>query len=222
MDILHKAGDPVIWVNMEPTSGAELNNEHGYFPSYTQTEVSQITLNAVIAEKLGITVDSDTWHRQEEVVDPDGNTHLETVLIRKCAYYIPKDVQEIIKDDGDLVAIGRAKQKVYHSKLDEPDPSEAVDIYTNNRENGQRMISIKENTDDIGDVFVFAVRLPEDDHMWFGVSKQNPVNEGTEIDMIERWDYLDDAEDSPFIETYMMLALFIAGSDEVPEDESEL
>lgn len=222
MDILHKAGDPVIWVNMEPTSGAELNNEHGYFPSYTQTEVSQITLNAAIAEKLGITVDSDTWHRQEEVVDPDGNTHLETVLIRKCAYYIPKDVQEIIKDDGDLVAIGRAKQKVYHSKLDEPDPSEAVDIYTNNRENGQRMISIKENTDDLGDVFVFAVRLPEDDHMWFGVSKQNPVNEGTEIDMIERWDYLDDAEDSPFIETYMMLALFIAGSDEIPEDESEL
>lgn len=58
--------------------------------------------------------------------------------------------------------------------------------------------------------------------MWFGVSKQNPVNEGTEIDMIERWDYLDDAEDSPFIETYMMLALFIAGSDEIPEDESEL
>lgn len=40
--------------------------------------------------------------------------------------------------------------------------------------------------------------------------------------MIERCDYLDDAEDSPFIETYMMLALFIAGSDEIPEDESEL
>lgn len=219
LDILHKACDPVIWINMEPTSGAELNNEHGYFPSYTQTEVSQITLNAAIAEKLGITVDSDTWHRQEEVVDPDGKTHLETVLIRKCAYYIPNDVREIIKDDGDLVAIGRAKQKVYQSQHEELNPPKAMDIYTNNRKNGQRMISIKEKTDSLGDVYIFAVKLPEDEHMWFGVSKQNPVKEGIEIDMFERWDYLDDAEDSPFMETYIMLASYIAGFDASPEED---
>ena len=222
LDILHKAGDPVIWINMEPTSGAELSNERGYIPSYTQTEISQLTLNAVIAEKLGITVDPDTWHRQEEVIDPNGNKHLETVLIRKCAYYIPKDVWEIIKDDGDLVAIGRAKQKVYKSQHDELGAPEALDIYTNNRKNGQRMISMKQKTDNHGIVYIFAVKLPEDEHMWFGVSKQNPVKEGIDIDMIERWDYLDDAEASPFMDTYLMLAMYISGFDEYPEEKDEL
>lgn len=217
LDILHKTGDPVLWINMEPTSGAELSSEHGYFPAFTQTEVSQITMNAAIAGRLGITVDPDTWTRQEEIVDPDGNTRLETVRIRKCAYYIPQDVREIIKDDGDLVAIGRAKQKVYHSQHEEQDRTETLDIYTNDRKNGQRMISVKQNTEDLGDVYVFAVKLPEDTHMWFGVSKQNPVKEGTEIPMIEHWDYLDDALESRYLDTYCMLASYIAGTDQKTE-----
>ena len=220
LDILHMSGDPVLWVNMEPTSGAELGSMRGFIPTYTQTKVSQITINAAIAESLGLTVDPDTWHRQEAVADPDGNTHMETILIRKCAYYIPKSVREILKNDGNLVELGRAKQKVYHSRHPEEGsgPAEAMDIYTNNRKNGQRMISIRQKTNDVGDVFVFAVKLLEDEHMWFGVSKHNPVHEGTDISMIERWDYLDDAMDSAYLDTYMMLASYIAGFDTETED----
>ena len=220
LDILHMSGVPVLWVNMEPTSGAELGSMRGFIPTYTQTKVSQITINAAIAESLGLTVDPDTWHRQEAVADPDGNTHMETILIRKCAYYIPKSVREILKNDGNLVELGRAKQKVYHSRHPEEGsgPAEAMDIYTNNRKNGQRMISIRQKTNDVGDVFVFAVKLLEDEHMWFGVSKHNPVHEGTDISMIERWDYLDDAMDSAYLDTYMMLASYIAGFDTETED----
>ena len=215
LDILHKVDDPVIWLNMEPTSGAELSNEYSYFPCCTQTEISQITLNAAVAEKIGLTVDPDTWHRQEEIIDPYGNTHMETVLIRKCAYYIPKDVKEILKDDGELVAIGRAKQKVCQSKNNGGlTQQKIIDIYTNDsKENGQLMISEKKNTSTYGDVFVFAVKLSENDHMWFGVSKHNPTQEGVDIPMIERWDYLDDVDESPYMDIYLRLAMYIAEHD---------
>lgn len=123
-DLLHRMNDGniILWVNMEPTGGEELFSGYRYFPTYTEADISQITINAAIAEKLGLTVDPDLWHREEAVTDHDGKTHTETVGIRKCAYWLPQPIREIIKDDGDLVALGRAKQELYYEKhKDDPD-----------------------------------------------------------------------------------------------------
>ena len=113
-DLLRKMSkkDPILWVNMEPTAGGELDREYDYFPTYTISDIGQLNLNASISEHLGFTVDPDTWHRQSEVLGDDGSTHIETVLVRKCAYFLPAPVRKILKNDGDLVAIGRAKQKL--------------------------------------------------------------------------------------------------------------
>ena len=104
--------DCIIWLNMEPTSGSELEDEYSYFPSYSVSELGQLSMNASIAEKVGFTVDPDTWHRKAERIDEEGNLTVETVLVRKCAYYLPKDIRNLLKNDGDLVAKGRALQRV--------------------------------------------------------------------------------------------------------------
>ena len=131
-DLLRKMSkkDPIFWVNMEPTAGGELDREYDYFPTYTISDIGQLNLNASIAEHLGFTVDPDTWHRQSEVLGDDDSTHVETVLVRKCAYFLPAPVRKIIKNDGDLVAIGRAKQKL---KMAEENGNE--DAHSNERIN---------------------------------------------------------------------------------------
>ena len=102
----------IIWLNMEPTAGSELEREGGYLPNYTISDIGQISLNASIAEKLGFTVDPDTWHINASVLGEDGEEKNEVVLVRKCAYFLPKEIRQVLKDDGDLVSIGRAKQKL--------------------------------------------------------------------------------------------------------------
>lgn len=102
----------IIWLNMEPTAGSELEREAGYLPNYTISDLGQISLNASIAERLGFTVDPDAWHINATVLGEDGEEKNEVVLVRKCAYFLPKEIRQILKDDGDLVAIGRAKQKL--------------------------------------------------------------------------------------------------------------
>jgi len=222
LDILRRPGDAIVWVNMEPTAGAELEGEYGNYPSYTQADVGQISLNASIAEKLGFTVDPDTWHRQEQVTDPQGNTHMETILVRKCAYYLPHCIKEILKDDGDLVAVGRAKQKVYQSQHPEEGriPT-AVDLYTKNIKEGQRLIAKKVNTDQ-GSIFVFAARKPGDDHTWFGASRHNPYCEGLDVELLEKFDYLDDAlGKTSYIDEYAAFASYIAGVDASAENKTQ-
>ena len=68
IDVLREmCGDCIMWLNMEPTAGAELRDEYSYFPNYTVSELGQVSLNASIAERLGFTIDPDTWRRQAEV-----------------------------------------------------------------------------------------------------------------------------------------------------------
>ena len=52
----------IIWLNMEPTSRAELETEHRIVTAYSVSEVGQMNLNAMIAEKVGFTIDPDVWH----------------------------------------------------------------------------------------------------------------------------------------------------------------
>ena len=102
----------IIWLNMEPTAGQELNQEYEIIPAYSISELGQLELNASIAEHLGLAVDPDTWHLQATSTDENGKPVIKTVLKRKCAYYLPRAIREVIKDDGDLVALGRAKQRL--------------------------------------------------------------------------------------------------------------
>lgn len=105
----------IIWLNMEPTSGDELDQEYNCVPSYSVSELGQLNMNAYIAEKVGFTIDPDTWHRKAEKIDENGNISIENVLVRKCAYYLPSPIRKILENDGDLVMQGRAKQKVMQS-----------------------------------------------------------------------------------------------------------
>ena len=102
----------IIGLNMEPTAGSELEREGGYMPNYTISDLGQISLNASIAERLGFTVDPNTRRINATVLDDDGEEKNEVILVRKCAYYLPKEIRQVLKDDGDLVAVGRAKQKL--------------------------------------------------------------------------------------------------------------
>lgn len=102
----------VIWLNKEPTAGQELDQEYEVIPAYTVSELGQLELNASIAERLGFTVDPDTWHLKAASLDADGKPTVKTVLKRKCAYFLPKAIREVVEKDGDLVAMGRALQKV--------------------------------------------------------------------------------------------------------------
>lgn len=108
-------GGSVIWVNLEPHPG-ELSGRYPE-PVVTPTEVEQIHLNAKIAGKLALTVDPDIWHRKELVIDEAGNEELCPVEYNKCAYILPPEILEIVKDDAGLVALGRERQKTYLQRL---------------------------------------------------------------------------------------------------------
>lgn len=113
IDMLKESfSDGILWLNMEPTSGDELWREYDYVPTYTVSGLGQLSINAAIAEKIGFRVDPDTWHRLAETRDADGGFAMETVLVRKCAYYLPAEIRNLLKSDGDLVMQGRAKQKL--------------------------------------------------------------------------------------------------------------
>lgn len=114
LDLLRRTcPDSILWLNMEPNSGEQLQ---GAPQTYTVSELGQLNLNASIAERLGFTVDPDTWHLQAETVTPDGQTETKIILARKCAYWLPDPIRELVKEDGDLVALGRAKQKLKHER----------------------------------------------------------------------------------------------------------
>ena len=196
--------DPIIWMNMEPTAGAELNQEYGYFPHYTAADIGQLNMNASIAEHLGFTVDSDTWHRQSEVTDAEGNVHIETVLVRKCAYYLPEAVRQVVKNDGDLVALGRAKQKVMQAENDDQTGG-IVDIRNGIRD-GFRIQEWK--VTDGGEItFTYAAEAIDREETYrFGFSRRSPIDCGIDHDgQMETYEFLDDAMDSEYFDMYMAL-----------------
>ena len=199
IDVLRKiCGDCIMWLNMEPTAGDELNNECGYFPSYTVSELGQVSLNAAIAEKLGFTVDPDTWHRQAEVVDADGTVHTEIIQMRKCAYYLPPSVRALLKDDGDLVAVGRALQKVQQAD----DENETMADLREIEKDGYMIAELNEKVISgpqcARSFFYYAAYKKANPEVHkFGVSTKSVIDHGIDHDgQLEEYDYLDDAIES--------------------------
>ena len=106
IDVLKKMfKDAIIWLNMEPLDETEsnLSNNAKHFTK----DITQITLNNLIAEKLGFTVDPDLW---EISVEDDVTHEIRKVKVRKCAYIISELYQKIIANDQNLVEKGRVRQ----------------------------------------------------------------------------------------------------------------
>lgn len=97
----------IIWLNMEPLDETEMNS--GNNPKHLTKDITQITLNNLIAEKLGFTIDPDLWGIE---VKDDATQEIKKVRVRKCAYIIPEIYQQIIKEDDDLVEQGRIRQQL--------------------------------------------------------------------------------------------------------------
>ena len=204
IDVLRKmCGDCIMWLNMEPTAGAELRDEYSYFPNYTISELGQVSLNASIAERLGFTIDPDTWRRQAEVIDADGTIRTEVVRIRKCAYYLPQPIRNLIKDDGDLVAMGRALQKI--QQADDEDQT-MVDFREGEKEGYiivewiERVISGPGRGRSVCCYAAYSKENPESHK--FGVSARSVIDNGIDHEgQLEEYNYLDDAVESEYFDT---------------------
>lgn len=209
--------DPVIWLNMEPTAGAELEQEYEFMPIYTTADIGQLNMNASIAEHLGFKVDPDTWHRQSEVIDMNGDTNVETVLVRKCAYYLPEAIREVLKDDGDLVALGRAKQKLKAAK-EENQPTGIVDVRGGiiDGNNVREWRDQNEGTT----VYTYVAVSMKNDVYRVGASRYSVIDQGIECDgQIENYEDLDDAADSKYFPVYKMLFSMFDADETIGADE---
>ena len=82
----------MIWLSLEPTSGAELNSEYAYHATYRSSELGQLNMNASIAEHVGFTIDPKTVDRLAERLEDDGTAVTETIPVRRTAYYLPKRI----------------------------------------------------------------------------------------------------------------------------------
>ncbi len=132
--------DAIFWLNMEPTS-EEINASTYMSVVHSTKDITQITLNNLIAEKLGFVVDPDLWGIQ---VKDDETGEVKKIRVRKCAYIIPKLYDEILKDDDGLVEKGRMLQELKRRDQE-------------NEEMKERTVAIvnKEATPDWSDVHVF-------------------------------------------------------------------
>ena len=194
VDILKKlTPNPLIWMNMEPTSGEELHSEYSYYASYTASDLGQLSLNASIAEHLGFTVDPRTVNRQAERVGDDGSVTIETVPVRKTAYYLPKKIRNILNGDGDLLVLARARTKALGM---EEETSEPLDIYNSAWKELGFVVSIKQVYED-ETVFVFARGMDWESH-WLGVSYDNPGPNGDFVETIAKYQSLKEAEGSKY------------------------
>ena len=189
-------GECIIWLNMEPTSGSELEREAGYLPNYTISDLGQISLNASIAEKLGFTVDPDAWHINATVLGEDGEEKNEVVLVRKCAYFLPKRIRELLKNDGDLVAVGRAKQKLVQK--DEPigDGADIRDGDINGYWVSEWTSTVEKGPDAGKKISVFAaVNIRDRKKYTLGVSEMSIFQRGLDdTPLLEEYHSLEDAE----------------------------
>lgn len=208
IDFLKKTcGDCVMWLNMEPTTGIELTSEFGHVPAYTVSELGQVSMNASIAERLGFTVDSDTWHRQAEVIESTGEISTQIVEIRKCAYYIPNEVCQVIKNDKDLVSIGRAKQRL--QQKDEENGG-VIDMRSGIKD-GFKILEIKESVvsgPDRGEmIFIYAAHsINGDQRFQFGISYRSVLDNPIDHDgQLEVYEYLDDSVESEYYDRLVLL-----------------
>ena len=194
VDVLKGMADSaMIWLSLEPTSGAELSSEYSYHAAYQASELGQINLNASIAEHLGFTIDSTTVDRQAERVEEDGSVVVETVPVRRTAYYLPKKIRDILKGDGEILAFARARKKTLGGESENP---EIVDIYQGAWKKYGFVFSIKMVFSD-ETVYTFA-RGMDWESRWLGVSYENPALSGEYVETIEKFDSLEAAEESKY------------------------
>lgn len=186
-------GGAIIWLSLEPTSGAELNSEYGYHAIYEASELGQINLNASIAEHLGFTIDPKSVDRQAERIEEDGTLVVNTVPVRRTAYYLPKKIRKILEGDGDLLEYARARQKTLEEEEEEP---AVVDVYQGAWEKYGFIMSIKMVYSN-ETVYAFA-RGKDWLSRWLGVSRENPAPTGAFVETIEKYDSLEEAENSKY------------------------
>jgi len=191
-DVLKKADNGcIIRCSLEPTSGDELSSEYAYFPSYEAADIGQINLNASIAELLGFMIDEKTVERQSRRVEEDGSVVTETVPIRRNAYLLPKQIRNLLKQDGDLTSQGRAREKTLGNEKEKP---KTIDVYNGAWSKFGFIVSIKMVYSD-ETVFAFA-RGMDWEHRFLGVSKENPAPTGKFVETSEKYDRLEEAVDS--------------------------
>ena len=194
IDALKKInGSAMIWLSMEPTSGTELSTEYAYHPTYEASELGQINLNASIAERLGFTIDSKTVNRQAERIDEDGTVLVETVPVRRTAFFLPKKIRNILHGDGDLLAYARARKRTLCGEEEKPN---VVDIYDGAWKKYGFIMALKLVYSN-ETVFAFARGMDWKSH-WLGVSRENPSPTGEYVETIEKYDKLEDAENSKY------------------------
>ena len=191
---------------MEKYHGSKINNEYTCLPAYTVSELGQLSLNASIAEKLGFTIDADPWHRQAQVLYADGNVKTEVVLVRKCAYFFPKEIRNLIKRDGDLVAKGYAMQKLKNKSNED---NGFIDIRTGR--DGDYIISeiqetITSEPNTGKKICCYAAHSEKTDKCKFGVSHKSAVSSGiNHKNQIEEYEFLDDAINSEFFNNLSLM-----------------
>lgn len=192
VDVLKKMNpSAMIWLSLEPTSGSELDSEYAYHASYEASELGQINMNASIAEHLGFTIDSKTYNRQAERVEEDGKIVTETVPVRRTAYYLPKKIRNILNGDSEVLAYARARKKSMGGDMEKPG---IVDIFQGAWKKFGFIMAVKMVYNN-ETVFAFARGMDWKSH-WLGVSYENPALEGTFVETIEKYDSLEDAENS--------------------------
>ena len=146
----------IMWLNMEPTSGFELNGEFGGLPSYSIADLGQLNLNASIAEHVGFHADSKTCSRETETLDDEGNVQIEKIQVRKCACYLPKEIRTLLSKDGDLVEQGRALEKL-HGRIEGKD---AMDVFTG-RDGDDIVCEVKISEADGNFYYAIAISKPD-------------------------------------------------------------
>lgn len=186
----------IIWLNMEPTAGSELEREAGYLPNYTISDLGQISLNASIAERLGFTVDPDAWHINATVLGEDGEEKNEVVLVRKCAYFLPKEIRQLLKNDGDLVAVGRAKQRLEQRNEPIGDGADIRDGDVNGYWITEWTSTVEEGPDAGKKISVFAaVNIRDQEKYTLGVSEMSLFQRGLDdTPLLEEYHSLEDAD----------------------------
>lgn len=194
VDVLKKLNaSAIIWLSLEPTSGAELSTEYSYHATYEASELGQINLNASIAEHLGFTIDSKTVDRQAERIEEDGTVVVETVPVRRTAYYLPKKIRNILNGDSDLLAYARARKKTLVGEEEKPS---VVDVFQGAWKKYGFIMSIKMVYSN-ETVYAFA-RGMDWKSRWLGVSKENPAPTGEFVETTEKYESLKDAENSKY------------------------
>lgn len=123
--LMYGRENAILWLNLEPTAGDEMEAEYRMTPLYVPSDVGQLSMNAYIAERLGFAIDPKVFYGAVEVVGDDGESSFETVQARMIAYLLPQKYKDLLSQDGDLIAVSRVRQQIaeraFEASFDEGD-----------------------------------------------------------------------------------------------------